>query len=57
MSRPLAWDGRRLELAAPREEMAMLRLGGLGLSRTSSAPASGVRCTGTGCATGWTGGS
>jgi hypothetical protein len=32
MSRPLAWDGRRLDLAAPREEMATLRLGGLGLS-------------------------
>jgi hypothetical protein len=33
MSRPLAWDGRRLGLAGPREELAMLRLDGLGLSR------------------------
>ena len=32
LSRPLTWDGRRLTLAAPREEMAMLRLGGRGLT-------------------------
>ena len=32
MSRPLAWDGRRLELGAPREELAVLRLGALGLA-------------------------
>lgn len=31
-SRPLHWDGRRLQLAAPREERAVLRLGKLGLS-------------------------
>jgi hypothetical protein len=32
MSRPLAWDGRRLRLAAAREELAVLRVRGLGLS-------------------------
>ncbi|SDP19117.1 hypothetical protein SAMN04515671_3190 [Nakamurella panacisegetis] len=32
MSRPLTWDGRRLELAARREESAMLSLAGRGLS-------------------------
>jgi hypothetical protein len=33
LSRPLVWDGRRLALADPREELATLHLGGLGLSR------------------------
>jgi hypothetical protein len=32
LSRPLGWDGHRLQLAAPREERAVLRLGKLGLS-------------------------
>ncbi len=31
-SRPLVWDGRRLELGAPQEESARLQLDGLGLS-------------------------
>ena len=31
-SRPLEWNGRRLALGAPREELAVLHLGGLGLT-------------------------
>lgn len=31
-SRPLAWDGRRLSLGAPREEHALLSVDGLGLA-------------------------
>jgi len=32
LSRPLSWDGRRLELATPRAELAVLRVGGRGLA-------------------------
>ena len=31
-SRPLAWDGRRLSLGAPREELVLLSVDGLGLA-------------------------